>query len=113
MDGFEICAPAFRRYVLANAPLQKLGEGYRWLEGPVWFADHDCLLVSDVPNDRILRWTAAGGVSVFRAPSGFANGHTRDREGRLLGCSTSIAASPAPNSTAASRPSPTGSRAAD
>jgi gluconolactonase len=53
----------------------------------VWFADHDCLYVSDIPNDRVLRWTQDGGVSVFRRPSGFANGHARDREGRLIGCS--------------------------
>ncbi len=73
--------------VLPNAPLEKLGEGYRWLEGPVWFADHDCLYVSDIPNDRILRWSEHGGVTVFRRPAGFANGHARDRQGRLLGCS--------------------------
>ncbi len=87
MDGFDIIDPRFRAFVLPNAPLVKLGEGYGWLEGPVWLADHDCLLVSDIPGDRILRWTEGGGVSVFRSPSGFANGHTRDRQGRLLGCS--------------------------
>jgi gluconolactonase len=87
MDGFEIIDPRFAAYVLPNAPLEKLGEGYRWLEGPVWFADMECLLVSDLPNDRILRWTQSGGISVFRQPSGFANGHTRDRQGRLIGCS--------------------------
>jgi gluconolactonase len=53
----------------------------------VWFADLECLLVSDLPNDRILRWSEDAGVSTFRQPSGFANGHSRDREGRLLGCS--------------------------
>ena len=87
MDGFDILDPRFRTYVLPNAPLVKLGEDFAWLEGPVWFADQDCLLVSDLPNDRILRWSEGGGVSVFRAPSGFANGHTRDRQGRLVGCS--------------------------
>ena len=87
MDGFEVDDPEFLRLVLPNAPLVKLGEDFAWLEGPVWFADGDCLLVSDLPNDRILRWTASGGISVFRGPSGFANGHTRDRQGRLLGCS--------------------------
>jgi gluconolactonase len=87
MDGFEIRDPRFARYVLPNAPLQKLADGFGWLEGPVWFADHACLLVSDIPNDRILRWTESGGISSFRAPSGFANGHTRDRQGRLIGCS--------------------------
>ncbi|HEY5380410.1 MAG TPA: SMP-30/gluconolactonase/LRE family protein [Pseudolabrys sp.] len=87
MDGFEIVDPRFKAFVLPNAPLERLAEGFRWLEGPVWFADHECLLVSDVPNDRIMRWTESGGISVFRQPAGFANGHTRDREGRLIGCS--------------------------
>jgi gluconolactonase len=87
MDGIEICDERFRAMVLPNAPLEILGQGYRWLEGPVWFADHDCLYVSDLPNDRILRWSEEGGVSIFRNPSGFANGHARDRQGRLIGCS--------------------------
>jgi gluconolactonase len=87
MDGFEIFDGRFRAMVLPNAPLETLGEGYRWLEGPVWFADHDCLYVSDLPNDRVLRWSEEGGVHVFRRPSGFANGHARDRQGRLVGCS--------------------------
>ncbi|MHB1722800.1 MAG: SMP-30/gluconolactonase/LRE family protein [Acidiferrobacter sp.] len=83
----EIIGPAFKAFVPGNAQLEKLGEGYRWLEGPVWFADHDCLLVSDIPNDRVLRWTPSSGVTVFRQPAQFANGHTRDREGRLITCS--------------------------
>ncbi|ADJ29415.1 SMP-30/gluconolactonase/LRE family protein [Nitrosococcus watsonii] len=87
MANIEVLDPRFRSMVLPNAPLEKLGEGFRWLEGPVWFADHQCLLVSDIPNDRILRWTESGGVSIFREPSNFANGHTRDCEGRLVGCS--------------------------
>lgn len=87
MSDFEIHDDRFRSMVLPNAPLERLGEGYRWLEGPVWFADHDCLYVSDIPNDRILRWSEHGGVSVFRRPAGFANGHARDRQGRLIGCS--------------------------
>jgi gluconolactonase len=87
MDQYEVLDPRFLKYVLPNAPLLKLGEGFAWLEGPVWFGDQDCLLVSDLPNDRIMRWTVDGGLSVFRTPSGFANGNTRDREGRLLSCS--------------------------
>ena len=86
-DDYEIIDESFRRMVLPNAPLTKLGEGFGWLEGPVWFADGQCLLVSDLPNDRVMRWTASGGLSVFRQPSGFENGHTRDRQGRLVSCS--------------------------
>ncbi len=86
MQGVDIVEPVFNSFVLPNALLEKLAEGFRLLEGPVWFADRDCLLVSDVPNNRIMRWTESGGVSVFRQPSDYANGHTRDREGRLIGC---------------------------
>ena len=87
MPDFAIIDPAFRALVLPNAPLETLGTGYRWLEGPVWFADHDCLYVSDLPDDRLLRWNEDGGVSVARAHVGFADGHARDRAGRLLTCS--------------------------
>jgi gluconolactonase len=86
MTPFEICDPRFRSCVLPNAPLVALAEGFAWLEGPVWFADHDCLIFSDIPNDRLLRWTTAG-VGVFRSPSGFGNGNTRDTHGRLISCS--------------------------
>jgi gluconolactonase len=86
MDGFEIIDPRFRRYVLDNAPLEKLAAGFRWLEGPVWFGDRSALLFSDLPNDRVLRWSERGGLEVFREPSDYANGHYRDREGRLISC---------------------------
>src|ERR1700709_302857 len=86
MDGFVIEDEVFSSLILPNAPLQLLADGFRWLEGPVWFADHEMLLFSDIPNDRIMRWTEAG-VSVFRAPSHFSNGQTRDRAGRLITCS--------------------------
>jgi gluconolactonase len=87
MDAIEVVDPRFHAMLLANAPLEKLADGFRWLEGPVWFADHSCLLFSDIPNDRVMRWSEAEGVSVFRQPSHFENGHTRDRQGRLISCS--------------------------
>jgi gluconolactonase len=87
MSGFEIVDPRFERLVLANAPLEKLADGFRWTEGPVWFGDLRLLLFSDLPNDRVMRWSERGGVDVFREPSNFENGHTRDREGRLISCS--------------------------
>jgi gluconolactonase len=87
MDDIDIIDPRFGAMVLPNAPLEKLADGFRWLEGPVWFADHDCLLFSDIPNDRVMRWSERGGLSVFRQPSHFENGHTRDRHGRLISCS--------------------------
>jgi gluconolactonase len=84
---YDMVDRLFRSYVLPNAWLETLANDCRWLEGPVWFADHDMLLVSDIPNDRLMRWTATGGMTVQRLPAGFPNGHTRDRQGRLVGCS--------------------------
>jgi gluconolactonase len=53
----------------------------------VWFGDGRYLLVSDLPNNRILRWDdASGHVSEFRKPSHNANGLARDAQGRLLTC---------------------------
>ena len=83
----EVRDDRFRPLVQANALLETLGEGFAWLEGPVWFADHDRLYVSDLPADRILAWSPGAGVSVFRKGAGFPNGKVRDREGRLLVCS--------------------------
>jgi gluconolactonase len=87
MDGFDIRSPRFARYILSNAALETLATGFRWIEGPVWMGDANCLLFQDLPNDRTMRWIEGLGVSVYRAPSHFANGQTRDRQGRLIACS--------------------------
>lgn len=87
MDGYDLIQPRFKRLVLPNAELEKLAEGFRWTEGPVWFGDRDEFLFSDLPNNRVMRWSEGAGLSIFRCDSDFENGHTRDREGRLLSCS--------------------------
>lgn len=83
---YEIHDARFRHLIIANAGLDELHSDCRWAEGPVWFADLDCLVFSDIPNERLLRYVPGGGVSTFRAPSNFANGNTRDRQGRLVTC---------------------------
>ena len=82
---FQYHDKRFFDLVIGSAGLDTLATGLRWAEGPVWFADRNALLFSDIPNQRILQWTAAG-VSVFREPSNFANGHNRDLQGRLISC---------------------------
>jgi gluconolactonase len=83
----EVLDDAFLKYRLFSATLEQLVSGLRWAEGPVWFGDGRYLLVSDIPNNRILRWDeASGATSVFRSPSDNANGHARDRHGRLISC---------------------------
>lgn len=85
MSDWEIYDAACRNLVMGTARMEKLYTGTRWAEGPVWFGDHQCLLFSDIPNDRILRWSEAG-LTTVRAPANFANGHTRDLQGRLISC---------------------------
>jgi gluconolactonase len=87
MDGFEIIDPRFAHYLLGNARLETLAEGFRWIEGLVWMGDADCLLFQDLPRNRTMRWTENAGTSVYRAPSVYANGQARDKEGRLIACS--------------------------
>jgi gluconolactonase len=87
MDGFEIREARFAHYILANASLEQLADGFRWIEGLVWMGDAGCLLFQDLPRDRTMRWIEDAGVSVYRAPSGYANGQTRDGQGRLISCS--------------------------
>jgi gluconolactonase len=86
MTFFEAFDPAFKHFVMGNAPVKRIAEGFSWVEGPVWFGDANCLLFSDIPSNRIMRWTPGLGTSVHREPSNFSNGHTRDREGRLISC---------------------------
>jgi gluconolactonase len=86
-SDYEILDERFRDCVNRTSHVERLWTGARWTEGPVYFPAGRYLLFSDIPNDRMLRWDeTTGHVGVFRQPSGYANGHTRDRAGRLVSC---------------------------
>ena len=79
--------PSFEAYHLKLSAVERLATGCRWSEGPVWMGDSRMLVWSDIPNNRMLKWDEeTGTVSIFRKPSNFANGNTRDRQGRLVTC---------------------------
>jgi len=83
----KILDARFTPLVLGNAAIETIASGCRFTEGPVWFGDLRCLLWSDIPNDRMMKWEEeTGAVSLFRKPSHYANGNTRDRQGRLITC---------------------------
>ena len=85
--GIEILDPRFGPCLIGHARVERLWTGARWLEGPAWFAAGRYLVMSDIPNNRILRYDETdGSVSVFRQPSNNSNGHTVDRQGRLVSC---------------------------
>jgi gluconolactonase len=85
--AIEVVDPRFEKYRVPSAAVERLYTGTRWAEGPVWFGDGRYLLFSDIPNNRMLRWQEeTGEISVFRGPSNYSNGNSRDRQGRLLTC---------------------------
>ena len=87
VSDYEVLDPRFGKLFNGNAGVRQLYTGCQWAEGPVWFAAGRYLLWSDIPNNRILRYDETdGGVSVFRRPCGNTNGHTVDRQGRLVSC---------------------------
>ena len=91
--------PALKAIVSADAKIDKLADGFIFTEGPIWVKEGgEGLLFSDIPNNRIMKWTPDGKVSEFRKPSGYtgpaapegayvgSNGLTLDKEGRLTIC---------------------------
>lgn len=82
----EIRHPAFESVVGPSVAFEKLATGFLFTEGPLWNADGHYLLFSDMPGDRIRRWSKDGGVVEFRSPSNKSNGLTWDHQGRLLAC---------------------------
>jgi gluconolactonase len=85
--AIKILAPGFAKYRIYSSAVEQLGSGMRWAEGPVYFPAGRYLLVSDIPNNRVMRYDEVTGAwGVFRQPSNFANGNTRDAQGRLITC---------------------------
>jgi gluconolactonase len=86
-ESFEVLDERFARYAPGNVHLDTLYTGCRWSEGPVYVPAGRYLLWSDIPEDRVMRWDETdGSVSVFQRPAGNANGHTLDRQGRVISC---------------------------
>jgi gluconolactonase len=97
--SIERLDPALDKLIAPGAKLEKLAEGFVWVEGPVWIKDKKSsyLLFSDIPMNSIYKWTEADGVSLFMKPSGChadcdglkepgSNALTVDKKGNLLMC---------------------------
>lgn len=87
MSDYIVLDPRFEALFIGHAKLEKLWTGCRWAEGPVYVPAGKYLVWSDIPNDRLMRYDETdGSVSVFAHPVGYHNGHTLDREGRIVSC---------------------------
>ena len=88
----EVLDPRFAPVAKGAGALEKLCTGAIWSEGPVWMQEDGSVLWSDIPNNRMLRWSEADGMAVWRDRVEFTNGHTREADGSLLHCSHGLRA---------------------
>ncbi|HEV7259244.1 MAG TPA: SMP-30/gluconolactonase/LRE family protein [Bosea sp. (in: a-proteobacteria)] len=87
----EILDPSFAKYRIYSSTVEQLGSGMRWAEGPVYLPEERAVLVSDIPNNRIMKYDEGkNSFTVFRENANFANGNARDRQGRLVTCEHSV-----------------------
>jgi gluconolactonase len=86
-SDYVILDERFQRLVNGSATVERLFTGCRWAEGPAYLPASRSVIWSDIPNDRIMRWDeTTGATGVFRHPCGYTNGHTIDRQGRIVSC---------------------------
>ncbi len=86
-----ILDPSFAKYRIYSSTVEQVATGMRWAEGPAYFPEGGYLLMSDIPNNRIMKYSEKdGSFTVFRSPANYANGNVRDRQGRLLTCEHSV-----------------------
>lgn len=88
----EIFDTRFDTIAQGAGPLVRLCTGAVWSEGPVWLYEDNSVLWSDIPNNRMLRWQAQDGMTVWRSNAEYTNGHTREADGSLLHCSHGLRA---------------------
>jgi gluconolactonase len=87
----QILDPSFAKYRIYSSTVEQVATGMRWAEGPAYFPEGGYLLFSDIPNNRIMKYNEKDNkVSVFRSPANYANGNTRDHQGRLVTCEHSV-----------------------
>src|ERR1051325_8509993 len=85
-DDFDIKNPdEFKKIIPKGAKVQKEASNFGFVEGPTWIKSGGGYLVfSDIPNNKIMKWTAKDGITVFRDDSKNSNGNTTDPDGLLV-----------------------------
>ena len=83
--------------ISADAVIEVLADGFTWTEGPLWVPDGEFLIFSDIPPNRIMKWSENDGLSLYLQPSGYtgtkerggepgSNGLLIDAQGKLVLC---------------------------
>ncbi len=95
-NNIERLDPRINTIIPTDAKLEKIADGFAWVEGPVWNKEGSFLLFSDIPNNAVFKWEEGKGASLFLKPSGYtgkesfsgkepgSNGLTMDAKGNLV-----------------------------
>jgi gluconolactonase len=83
---FDIRDDRFYEVVDTGAELERIADGFKFIEGPIWHPVTHHLIFSDIIGNAMYRWREGEGIRVFRKPSHMANGNTYDTHGRILTC---------------------------
>jgi gluconolactonase len=90
--------PKLDTLIPKDAKIEVLAAGMKWAEGPVWDKKANAILFTDIPNNRVMKWSQKDGLMEFLKPSGYtgkeefkgtepgANGLTFDKAGNLILC---------------------------
>jgi len=79
IGSIEVLEPELNKLIRADAKVEILADGFKWTEGALWVERENMLLFSDIPDNKIYKWTEAGGIEDYLYPSGYSG--TEDRPG--------------------------------
>lgn len=82
----EAKSAIFKTLFPENVKIERVATGFQFTEGPLWFAEENYLLFSDIPANKIYKLTPNCELTIFRQPSHNSNGLTKDKQGQLIAC---------------------------
>ena len=82
----EIHDDRFTSIVDQTVSLNVVASNFDFIEGPIWNHIDNHLIFSDMPGNKMRKWTSENGIEIFRDPSNMANGNAYDNQGRLVTC---------------------------
>ena len=84
--SIDLRDPRLREIIDPAAAIETLGDDFQFTEGPIWHPHAKHVTFSDIPANKLFRWSQVHGFAVYRDPSNMTNGNTYDGLGRMLSC---------------------------
>lgn len=71
---------ALNSFFSSDAEIEVLASGFEWAEGPLWLKKEGALIFTDVPTNKIWKWTEKDSLSLYLEPSGYLGDRKDKRE---------------------------------